>query len=188
MTGQAGDGLIAITYLVTNGGVQTGTPSYVKAGYVKVGYQRYDGAGSIADHNDITYTVPYGVPTDDGVAFPLTKESAFLDGPHFDFGGLTDAQAAAIAVMETLAGVDPNYTRNTFLPPGTSVAQIQADNEIAAAKAADVIYGEVQRASANPARYAAALRPLDGGPFGAEYSLQTSTLPIPMKINLEAGS
>ena len=48
-----------------------GTPSYVDAGYVNLGYQIYDGQVNANPENDFSYTPPAFQAFDDGLSFPL---------------------------------------------------------------------------------------------------------------------
>lgn len=58
-----------------------GTPSYVVADYVVLGYQFYIGQVVAIGATDVAYTVPADIPNDDGLVFPLGLGSAFLVAP-----------------------------------------------------------------------------------------------------------
>lgn len=75
-----------------------GTPSYVNAGYVNVGYQFYTNQVMVLPAGDIGYTPPGGTAQDDGLVFPL-RRVPFLSAPAFEPVPLTATDFPVVVAL-----------------------------------------------------------------------------------------
>lgn len=158
---------------------ENGSPLYVESGYVDDGYQAFSGGIVALPASDVGYSVPIDEVNDDGLVFPLTKNSAIMvEELH---GSLADQVAAIEAVIPKIIAT---YRLEEWLPalgPSEFARQSQAVhamglNTVARALAHKAIWYELQ------------LNPVAGQSFSSEYALTTTTLSIPKMIDLEATS
>lgn len=158
-----------------------GTPEYVQDNaYFNSGeVQRYDGSTIVPPSvDDIGYTPPVSSQTDDGLVFPLNKGDAVItEVVHGDLQSQINGINSAIATARRIAQIEAG---NPF--PGLS--PIAKANTIAILSVNTVEY----QLKLNPIWYDLQLRPVDGGPFEADYELITTRLTIPKGIDLEAPS
>lgn len=158
-------------------GAIAGTPVYVEDAYVEYDYQQHLGAQKLTDAGNIWFEPPLAGITDDGLIFPLTKDTAViansLDG---NAGEQAVAIAAAAAKMQT----------SLAIPRLNQTPQQQLSLQIQAAKEMQQIgfQQDLKRVS----QYILALRAVEGGPFGAEYDIAVGNLSIPLMIDLGAPS
>ena len=172
-------GHVTIGCAVGNGnsiGAIEGVPVYVNAGYVKPGYQRYSGSQLLTDSGDVTFSPPFPGSDGDGIRFPIQAGDVVLSNTLIGNAG---NQSAAIA--EAIAAMQARLSVATYL---FETPQAQFQRRIAAAKLIQQIgfNFELERTS----QYILSLKSLDGGPFGQEYEVATSSLSVPKMIDLAA--
>ncbi len=168
----------------------TGTPEYVSAGYVQVGYQIYDGATQAHGSGDTTFTPPLYGTFDDGLNFPL-RWADVSDG-GVQSGTLAD-QAAAITgsfvaarqlQFLNLAGgsIGDGNTKVSGVPPNVAWQITREQLTLLSQNTPYVM-------AAHPISWSCLLKPCAGnGPFGGAYAIRVSPLVVPQGINLEAPS
>lgn len=170
----------------------TGTPEYVSAGYVQVGYQIYDGAQGANGSNDTTFTKPTYSSFDDGLTFPLTWNEISDGG--LQSGSLTaqtEAIKASFAAARTLAWLNNLGGTITTGNTTSSVSGINPQEawQITREQIALTAQNTPYVMAANPISWTCLLKPCAGnGPFGGSYSIIVSPLVILQGINLEAPS
>lgn len=149
-----------------------GTPDYVDDGYVDTGYQTYTGQTIVASLGDssVGYAPPTDLPNDDGLTFPLAKDTAGTEV----WTGSISAQEDAI-----LASFADGPRWNTAITPASSISTQQTESSTQDEKTAAAL-------EANPIWCELTLNPLDGGPYNTDYTLTVSVLKIPKTMDLEA--
>lgn len=168
-----------------------GTPVYVNAGYVKLGYQQYAGQMIAHGSSDLTYSRPVYHSFDDGLNFPLTwaqvTNGFLITGDLGTQQELIKRSFAATIQLSFLQSVGSSHggqgsTQQSGVPPDVAWtlerAQLALINQATPAVMA-----------ANPISATATLKPCGGnGPFGGSYSLNVSTMILPLGIDLAAAS
>lgn len=154
-----------------------GTPTYCDIDYVD-NYQFMEGEQIVlaTGADEVNYTVPLDVQTDDGLNFPLTRRDVIIrDTMH----GSLVTQKAAIDKAVELIRRDAVYSGISNLP-----------FNIQQKLAFDAFFSVENELSlrANAIWYELEIKPVEGGPFQNQYNLQTSMLEIPMQIDLGAPS
>jgi hypothetical protein len=143
-----------------------GSPVYVAEGYVQPGYQAREGAFVLPEGGagDISYAPPVEGVIDDGLVFPLSRQDAIISARQINS---RDGQQAVLNGMRT-------DDLNRLLPSTVEQqsAQLQASDRVASLKG-------------NTVQYEILLRPVQGGPFVANYRVETSYLQVPAQIELQ---
>lgn len=160
---------VTIAASVGKGGSYTaddGDPTYVAAGYVKKGYQKYENVIEVLSTGDIAYTVANYEPDDDKIDFTTrlgTREVVKL----FTIDNLPDDQAAA--VKDGASHVTP------------ATYGVQGSTSYDEAQVRQII-------SDMPTKVNLQLKPLTTGPYETDVSVVVQDLVIPKQIDLEADS
>ena len=169
----------------------TGSPEYVSAGYVQVGYQVYDGRMVAHGSGDTTFSLPVaGGGFDDGLHFPLRWQDV-SDGGLIS-GSLAEQKAAieksfiAARQLQFL-----NQAGGSISTPGANQQISGVPPDIAWQIAREQVILLSQNTpyvmAANPISWSCLLKPCAGnGPFGGSYEISVSPLVVPQGINLEA--
>lgn len=170
-----------------------GVGVYAAPGYMNPGYQIMAGAEYSFPLDDISYTPPVFAPSDDGLVFPLTRAQIVLSE---QINGSWEAQGDAIR-----AAIPASVNLLNLANPDTVIGENASNQTLTdLSPMADGAWAEVtaQRywtaraipatMEANPVWYQLVLKPVQNGPFGAEYLVSTTPLKIPMGIDLEAPS
>lgn len=172
-------GKVTIACAIGYGGAAVpnpGAPIYVDDGYVSDGWQVRENQVIVLGSGDIGYTVPIDATTDDGVVFPLTKQSAvLLEQVHGDY--ITQGEVIT-AALNTYRFVVPSFLLNDYFQ------QIEAYKK----KASSMNTAITAVIKANPIWYELQVRSVTNGPFEATYTIAISDLSIPKQIDLEAAS
>lgn len=137
---------------------------------------------------DISYTPAVFAPFDDGLSFPLSK----LPG---DGGAFTMTLAQQVppivdgvnALLHSIAILNPP---EPVVQSGQSVTIVVTGITASAAWSAAIDASKlVKEMQSNPIGWSMEIMPVAGsGPFNGSYAISTSTLELPMGINLTAGS
>lgn len=136
-----------------------GDPSYVDAGYVNTGYQFYTNQITVLPAGDIGYTVPGGVPNDDGLVFPLRQVPyTFAREPQF---------------------FDVRLSADSF----PLVTNLSDNDATAAAQQAITDLLNKQRCHLD-----FTIKSVTGSLYDNGYNITTTTLQVPKQIDLEAES
>lgn len=165
-------GLCTIACAIGRGGAWTeleGTPVYAKAGYMKKGYQVYDGKRIILGADDVAFYPLIEDAADDGLIFPLS-ELPVIVAPH-------------TVTVETIP--------LTPVPPYTQSEVVSDDcgSTISASLRSDLDTGPYTVwLNGVSTTVDFTLASIDGGPFDTYYPLNCTTLKIPKQIDLEAAS
>ena len=138
-----------------------GTPTYVNAGYVNLGYQIYNGQVNANPENDFSYTPPVFQAFDDGLNFPLQNFPGTIVLSRF--------------ASEQAQFFPPFF----FVVPTITVAGAQE------AASAIALQEALNNLANNPTVAIVDLAPVTNGPFNGSYSIDVSLLEIPQGINLE---
>lgn len=180
--------------------VTPGDPEYVETGYIETvsnyqyGDMYQDWTNPIiqlfpTDDNDISFTPPEYAPFDDGLIFPLTSLPS--DGGIFSGDAATQAEVITKAApISSLLAEEPNLFN--FPTPSSDNASVSGTITPAAAwwLVAQQIYYTTQTVpyvmEANPVSWTITIDPVVNGPFNGAYTVTTSTLEIPMGIDLTA--
>jgi hypothetical protein len=176
-------GKVTMGCAVGNGNVVAevqGTPAWVAAGWVDVGWQTYNDSTVVLPFSeDIGYTPPVVASIDDGLVFPLDRSQIVVaDVVH----GTLDAQVAGIqssfrsqATAAQLAALPTQP--NSALSITRQQIEIQAN--------ANSVALQLQR---NPIWWDFQIKPVVNGPFNAVYNLQVTPLQVPKMIDLAGAS
>jgi len=170
-----------------------GTPEYVSAGYVQLGYQRYDGATLVPLTNDISFTPPSGEPFDDGLSSPLSWND-ISDGGVFT-GSLAEQApkieaafkvAIQLQYIQAWAGATISTGNTNATQSGLTPDEAwKLEEEQLALASSDVPYVM----EANPVAWTALIKPCAGnGPFIGAYAIAVTPLEIEKGIDLSAPS
>jgi hypothetical protein len=143
-----------------------GSPVYVEEGYVERGYQAYEGAFVLPEGGagDITYAPPVEGVIDDGLVFPLSRQDAIISARKINS---IDGQQADLDELRT-----DRLNRLQELTEAQQSAELEAAARVSSLKD-------------NTVQYEILLRPVQGGPFVANYRIDTSYLQVPAQIELQ---
>jgi hypothetical protein len=215
--GQTGEycGHITIGCAVGRGGSAAavdGAGVYASPGYTLPGYQIME--GEMPTLGDISYSKPVFAPDDDGLSFPLTKGQIIIsENVNGDANSQAEAINAAIPASQMLASGASDDMGFSLIPSGgTGGSRSFAGGSGTADFTGLTTHGGIvgggpsgawaleqsQRywtafaipavMEANAVWYELVLKPVQNGPFSAEYTINVSPLSIPQGINLEAPS
>lgn len=171
---------VTIGCAVGNGGsvsTAAGAVTYAAAGYVATGYQYEAGAVVSGSLSDIGYTPPAAATNSDDIVFPLSRADAVkLEVLH---GTLADQETAINAALDAAAGAAQRQS-----PTEDYLLQFQAQQQNT--KSAEQYVRDALKGV--PIWLELELANLTGGPFEADYFVETTPLVVPKTIDLAAGS
>lgn len=155
-----------------------GVPTYVEEGYVEPGYQVYAGGTNVVSNgaSDVGYTPPAATRVDDGLIFPLTRDQVVIRDAVV--GTVEDQQAGVDAVVAQKA-------KEIVLAYWASVTQGNVSLYYQAAQATLSRIPTDTYMRGHEMYYELDLKPVNGGPFNADYPLITTMLEIPRQIDTE---
>ncbi len=143
---------------------EAGTPEWADDNCVDPDCQFHAGKIVALGTGDVSYSPPVDAVIDDGLVFPLDYRQAVA--------------GQSISITDGLAGAD--VTNVGAAPPSGST---QAAGGIASAAQARIAAFETNISNAMTA-YTLALRPVQNGPFAAQYDITVSALEIPEQITV----
>jgi hypothetical protein len=154
-----------------------GSPDYVQEGYVQPGYQAYEGAFVLPDGGagDISYAPPVEGMIDDGLVFPLSRQDAIISERLIN--SLTNQEGILLEARKNLDRI-----RRVQVPAYPTIEQ-QAEHQDAQLAAYARVTGDAL--ANNAVQYEILIRPVQGGPFIANYRVDTSYLQVPAQIELQ---
>ncbi len=172
----------------------TGTPEYVNAGYVQVGYQVYDGSMQAHGSGQTTFSVPvFGGGFDDGLTFPLrwqdVSDGGLVSGSVAAQKKAIVASFVAARTLQFLNQVGGSISSNPN--PNQTISGVSPDTAWKITREQLVLLSQNTPyvMAANPVSWSCLLKPCSGnGPFGGSYAIRVSPLVVPQGINLEAPS
>ncbi len=143
-----------------------GEPTCCDADCLGPDCQYYAGACTALGTGDVMYTPPAYVPIDDGLVFPLDKAQAVV--------------AETVIVVE-----DPiKYTVSSLITSRKEGFGADFGPVLAAQDLAIALQRTQAIVSAARTSYTLTLRPVQNGPFAAEYDLKLTNLQLPKQIDL----
>lgn len=156
-----------------------GVPTYVEVGYVQPGYQAYAGGTNVVGTgaSDVGYTPPIAGTVDDGLIFPLTRDQVVLRDEVI--GTMADQQAGVDAVVAQKA-------KEIQLSYWASVTQGDVSLYYQAAIAALSRIPTDTYMRGHEIYYELDLKPVNNGPFNADYPIITTMLEIPRQLDTES--
>jgi hypothetical protein len=148
---------------------EVGDPSYVDEGYVDEGYQQYDNVYTLLPTgSDLNYAPPIYVPSDDGLTFPLSIDSALVgrsSGGGNDSEILSSIQKSA---RESLGG--------PFSPRSFGITSPDTPSSTLSSSTAEGYWVEFE------------LKPVNAGPFHTVINVRFSDLTMARGVNLEGAA
>jgi hypothetical protein len=172
----------------------TGTPEYAAAGYAQVGWQIYDGATTVLDSADTSYTMPASGVYDDGLQYPLNWRMV-APGGWVISGDLASQKAAitqAFVASRILAFLQRWGASDIIIGQGstTTVTGLNSSQAWSVEREELALGNQTVPAvmKVNPISASALLKPAVSGPFEGAYSIQVTPLEVLQGINLEAPS
>jgi hypothetical protein len=163
-----------------------GDPVYAEAGYAAPGWQLYENAIIVLpDTADMAYTPPVARTIDDGLVFPLTKQTGIL---RQQVVGSVQVQWAALLHYELLSTNHQAASAATIPVGGPTLGTSTMSGQTATAdffiKAAEEAVA--QTIADNPYYYELQFPNVTNGPFHADYSLTVTPATLPRQIDLES--
>jgi len=152
-----------------------GDPTYVED-YVNQGYQQYENSVIVLPTlTDLSYAPPIYASTDDGLAFPLTKQQVLVvDEVHGDQTGIAEEALESMAAAANVAKKPVSTQGEDWLRQRE--AAMLASNSLPKLLHENPYWQEFQ------------LKPVNAGPFNKVYNIKFSTLQIPQGIDLESSA
>jgi len=156
-----------------------GDPDYVSTGYVQRGYQVYSGQVDLIGGGDVGYTVPAVTSIDDGLRFPLDRGQVVISEAF-----QTGSTEQRLAIIQAYKGAQRDQQTEAYRAAGTpaDLADRMAAATFDSAKAQTQAF--VEALTSTPSWYELVLRPVQNGPFAAEYDITVTPLMIPKQIDL----
>jgi len=165
---------------------------YASSGYMQNGYQIMEGQITALPGSDINYTRPVFAPSDDGLVFPLTRDQIIIaENINGDADSQADAIRAAIPASQNLANLASPESLPGNQPRGRITFDLSSGSGAWAQEQAARYWTPKSIPAvmeANPVWYELILKPVQNGPFGAEYLIAVSPLKVPQGIDLSAAS
>lgn len=164
-------------------GAVEGVPEYADDDYCDPDYQWYVGAENLSDDGDIVAGSLFPMMVDDGLTFPLTEAQAVIKNT---LNGNADNQALKIATL--IAQLQANSTISPFgLTPQQLLSRQIALNKLIQQIGFKQKSDELSQNLENTSVYFLLLKPVQNGPFAAEYNA-IGHMSVPLMVDLSASS